>query len=314
MSPKKPEEPVPFKIFDYGTIKEPMHGLQFNVERDLKKRSKETTDEKTAGAYILMRVAVLFMKHLYNSIIFLVADEEAKGRHDEYIVSVPSICRTMQEILFTVMYLGEDFPNRADQYYKASWREHNEERGKYCNEYSTDPEWAPFLKTMKRGLTDGVQYLKLSEEESKNPQREIAYVPIGMRLLESLSKENQPFAKWLDKWFYQEVSAIAHFTPLGTVKIGAFLIKDVIPEATPNKIAETLRSFKGFHSMMATFVVLCTASELEHLFKLNNRDQIAKIWDKLRVVFTDAEEICTRRYDKLLNMTRPQESRAKNPI
>jgi hypothetical protein len=65
---------------------------------------------------------------------------------------------------------------------------------------------------------------------------------------------------------------------------------------------ESMRKFKGFYYMMATIVVIAIASELEHQLHLNNRNQIVKVWEKIRIDFPDAEEVCSRRYDELLGM------------
>jgi len=54
--------------------------------------------------------------------------------------------------------------------------------------------------------------------------------------------------------------------------------------------------------MMATIVVTAIASEMEHMFNLGNRDQIVQIWEKMRPMIPDAQEVCHRRYDALLRM------------
>jgi hypothetical protein len=299
-SPKT--SPQSERVFDFGTVSETIDGLLINVHRDLKRRINEARDIPTARGFLLMRIAALFARQLYDSIRFLCADVESPGRRPEYVFAVPSIVRTMQEILFTIMYVNEDFPARADEFNKAGWREHNEERGKYCNEYSKMPEWRPFLKKFKQSVQMGIEHLQLSPEEAKQPQS-IDYFPIGQRLLDAMAKANQPFAKWLDKWFYDETSAIAHFTPLGMIKIAGYLTRDMASEADRKSIEEvSIHKFKGFYYMMATIVVTAIASEIEHQLHLNNREQIVKIWGKIRIGFPDAEEVCIRRYDELLGM------------
>ncbi|MFL6311126.1 MAG: hypothetical protein ACJ71W_03380 [Terriglobales bacterium] len=155
MSSSAEKTPQPERVFDFGTISETIDGLLINVHRDLKSRINEARDIPTARGFLLMRIAALFARQLYDSIRFLCADVESLGRRPEYVFAVPSIVRTMQEILFTIMYVNEDFPARADEFQKAGWREHNEERGKYCNEYSKMPEWRPFLKKFKQSVQMG---------------------------------------------------------------------------------------------------------------------------------------------------------------
>jgi hypothetical protein len=302
VSKKKQKESQPPKVFHFATINKPIEDLQSKLEKDLKRESLTATDQKTGAGLLLMRIAVLFARHLYDSIRFLCSDEKTKGRRPEYVLAVPSITRTLQEILFTVMYIGEDFPARSDRYYKASWRERMDERGKYCNEHSNKAEWKPFLNKYQQALKEGIEQIKLTEEEGKKSQI-IEHFHVGMRLLENMSKENLPFARWMDKWFYQETSAIAHFTPLGTHRIAPYLMYDMVPRPNTKQMAEeSLKRFTAFYVIMSTSVVLSIASELEHLFSLGNRDQIVDIWEKMRIDSPDCEEVCTRRYDKLLKM------------
>src|SRR5712691_7601821 len=98
--------PPPFKTFNFETIKPHIEGLMFNLERDLKKRMSAAGSHDTARGFLLMRVASLLMKQLYDAIRFVCGEEYAKGRKPEYIFAVPSITRTLLEILLTVMYVG----------------------------------------------------------------------------------------------------------------------------------------------------------------------------------------------------------------
>jgi hypothetical protein len=304
MSSSPQKTPQPVRVFNVGTISETLDGLLINVQRDLKRRVNETslTSIPMSRGFLLMRIAVLFARQLYDSIRFLCADVETPGRRPEYIFTVPSILRTLEEILFTIIYLSEDFLNRSEDFHKAMYRSHHEERGKYSTEHSQKPEWKSFLNNFKQSLQMGAQFLPLTPEEAKQPHQ-INRIPIGARMLEAMGKNNRPFTQWLNKWFYDETSAIAHFTPLGVMKIAGYLVRDTAPEHIRKGLEEeTMPKFKGFYYMMATIVVTAIASELEDQFHLNNRDQIVKIWGKIRIDFPDAEEVCTRRYDEMLGM------------
>jgi len=295
--------PPPFKTFDFGTIKPQIEGLMFNLERDLKKRMNAARSHDTARGFLLMRVAALLMKQLYDAIRFLCADEYTKGRKPEYIFAVPSITRTLLEILLTVMYVGEDFPARSEAYHKCGWREHYEERAKYRNEYSKSPEWKQFFRNFEKSLHAGIKELGITPAEAKDP-KEIKYVPIGQRLIGAMGSPNRSYAKWLDNWFYSECSTVAHFTPLSLMKVGMYFLFDVFPEEMRDEKsqADSMMRFKGLYYMMATIVVTAIASEMEHMFNLGNRDQIVQIWEKMRPMIPDAQEVCHRRYDALLRM------------
>lgn len=289
------------KHFDFQTIRATLEGLLFNVERDLKRRTSEASSGPAARGFILMRIAALFSRQAFDAMRFLCADEPAPGRRPEYVFVVPSITRSLLEVLFTIIYVGEDFPARADWFQKAGWREHWEERRKYLNEYSKKPEWKTFFKEFDKALQIGVTELGITPEEVKHPET-IKYFPIGARFVKNMGSKNRSFVKWLERWLYEETSAIAHFTPLGVMKFGFFLVRDLASEKDREFLETvTMPKFRSFHMMMAAIVVTAISSELEYLFQLKNRDQIIKIWEALRVDFPDAEDICKRRYDAMLN-------------
>jgi len=275
----------------------------FNLERDLKKRMNAARSHDTARGFLLMRVAALLMKQLFDAIRFLCADVESPGRRPEYVFAVPSITRTLLEILLTVMYVGEDFPKRSEAFHKSGWREHHEERAKYRNEYAKSPEWKTFFRNFEKSLQMGIKELGVTPDEVKDP-RKIKYVPIGQRLIDAMGSPNRAYANWLEKWFYSECSTVAHFTPLSLMKVGMYFLLDVFPREMRDESSEadSLVRFKTLYYMMATIVVTAIASEMEHLFHLGNREQIVQIWEKMRVVIPDAQEVCQRRYDALLKM------------
>jgi hypothetical protein len=303
---KKETLPPPLKTFDFETIRPHIEGLMFNLERDLKKRMNASSSRDTARGFLMMRVGALFMKQLFDAIRFLCADADSPGRRPEYVVAVPSITRTLLEILLTVMYVGEDFPNRSEAFHKCGWREHYEERLKYRNEYAKSPEWKPFFRNFEKSLQMGINELGITAEEAKDPKK-IKYVPIGQRLIDAMGSPNRAFANWLEKWFYRECSAIAHFTPTSLMRLSMFFMLDVVPQELRDETSEaqSLARFKTLYYMMATILVTAIASEMEDMFNLGNRDQIVQIWQKMRVIIPDAQEVCQRRYDAVLNMKGP---------
>src|SRR5439155_14213208 len=128
----------------------------------------------------------------------------------------------LMKILFTVIYLLEDFPARCEFYHKAGWREHIEELHKYKTEYAKSPEWKEFIQNYARSLQAGANALEVTEAEANDP-RSIDYWKSGYQLIDRMGSSNKPFVRWLDKWFYHEISAIAHFDPYGVTPTAVFL-------------------------------------------------------------------------------------------
>jgi hypothetical protein len=87
-----------------------------------------------------------------------------------------------------------------------------------------------------------------------------------------------PFFKYLEDWFYRELSQETHLTLPGLVKRGSLL--DAAEKNTPNS-DEHLEQYRAVQATMAFVLMLAICSELEHYFRFGLRDRLLVMWHML---------------------------------
>jgi hypothetical protein len=100
------------------------------------------------------------------------------------------------------------------------------------------------------------------------------------------------FFKYLEDWFYRELSQETHLTLPGLVKRGSLL--DAAEKNTPNS-DEHLEQYRAVQATMAFVLMLAICSELEHYFRFGLRDRLLVMWHMLEEL-PIANEIWRKRY------------------
>ncbi len=124
--PKKKRPPL--EIFDAQIVQVPLGGLLLNIDRDLERLYKRQTrpstgtmfgERKTSLFLIMMRVTI----NAYQAICFLISTEgDAPKRKKKFALVVPAINRQLLDLLFTLVYMLDDFPERSLAYELSAYR------------------------------------------------------------------------------------------------------------------------------------------------------------------------------------------------
>jgi hypothetical protein len=100
-----------------------------------------TQQDWTATRQVIgLKAAVRFTKNSYEAVRYLAADTpEDYKRKPNYILVTPTINRQLLDLLFTLVYMFDDYPNRALEYERAGWRESVEEYNRLRARFGKDP-------------------------------------------------------------------------------------------------------------------------------------------------------------------------------
>jgi hypothetical protein len=216
----------PLRRFDYSLVLEPMDGLLINVYRDLQRRGKEALKVGHADierCLTLLNVIVRFARNSYNAVRYVAPGDPSEDSRlkPNYVLVVPAINRQLLDLLFSLVYMLDDFGVRSFQYQRAGWRELHEEQHMFKSHFSMDPTWRQHFRNVKKVLDDMVVRYGITKEERKNP----GLVPFWKHPFELKDEktESRPFLRYLEKWLYADTSAQAHLSFGGLVMVGPFL-------------------------------------------------------------------------------------------
>jgi hypothetical protein len=237
-----------------------------------------------------------------RSIRFLSAEKPPDAnRSPEYCLSLPPLNRTILDSIFTAMFVMEDLPGRCDWYYKAGWRETRMELDRYVAEYGHIPEWRDWLDRLKSFSDFGVQLLGISPTDVAQPAQMRRWPNAGLMPGYELSPTatvppGRAFMRYLNDWFYKELSEQSHLGSSGLMKRASVLLYDRNEPQRANILRKNKYSWIG----QTITLMLVLASEIEAFFRFGLREQIRYVWGVSNPVVVVAQEVYDKRYTTLL--------------
>ncbi len=292
----------PLRNFDYKLVEAKMDGLLFNVDRHLQRLIALNAKNHSANRCLsLLNVLLRFTRNSYNAVRYITADTPADhNRKPNYVLIVPPINRQLLDLLFSLAYMMDDFEKRSLHYQRAGWREALEEYHQIKNRFSADPEWAPHISNLKSNLSMMVSEFGITPEQQRKP-KSIPYWKHPFELAEEETK-SRPFLRYLNKWLYGDTSAQAHLSFGGLVRVGIFLIADVVG-GQPQQFVEDriIHQYRFLHISRTAIVTLAIATEIDTNLKLGYKDSELYLWGVFGDYVAEAREIFEHRYQKLLD-------------
>jgi hypothetical protein len=291
----------PLRAFDFGLVAARMDGLLFNVDRHLQRLKREHGNVPTVDRCVsLLNVLLRFARNSYNAVRYLTArTPEDPARKPTYALVIPAINRQLLDLLFSLIYMLDDFEARSLQYQRAGWRESFDEYQKHKNHFSADPAWQQHFINLESNLEMMVVQFGITDEQRRNP----ASVPYWKHpfALKDEKTASRAFLRYLDKWLYGDTSAQAHLSFGGLINVAVFLVADMIG-GQPEQFAEDriLPQYHFMHFSRTAIITLAIATEIDVHYKLNYRDDTLYLWGIFGDYVAEAKEMFEYRYKKLL--------------
>jgi hypothetical protein len=243
-----------------------------------------------------------FASRSYEAVCFLLTNPTKNPKwSDHFVLLVPPANRQLLDLLFTLVYMLEDFPSRSLDYEFAGYRQVREEYDRLYERFGSDPKWDERLAGLRETIQTFENYLPLSPEQKAEPQRMIHYWPAPFRPKRKVTS-SKPFLEFLDKWLYDETSAQAHLNAKGLIAVGLFVLSNVAPEEMKQEIDQrAIRQYTYVQFTRTLTTVLAIASEIEHFCRLGNREPVARIWGLLSGFVDEAKDVYDQRYQAIFN-------------
>lgn len=251
----------------------------------------------------------LFVMHLriahltYRSALYLGGDIPADPcRLPEFSVSLPVLNRAILDSLFTLLFILEDVPNRNAWFRESDWRESRLELDRYTAEYGNIPEWKAYLEDLSRVCDMGLAFAKLSSTQAANPRALRSWPNPGAMVTYGVSPTAplppvQAFMKYLNDFFYADLSQQAKLGGTGLSKRGTFLLDEI--QSLPTTEAQ-IKKYRYSQIGQAVALVLALASEIEMHFNFGLRQDTLFVWNLAAPVIGVVNEMYQKRYRELL--------------
>jgi len=294
-------EPAPL---DASVITEPLDSMVAALGYKLE-REWPANRTNILGARELLLLTLRTADVTSRSIRWLCADKPVdSNRRLEYCLSVPPLNRTILDNLFTVIFVLEDLPARSLWYHRAAWREERIELNRYRAEYGRLPEWQEWLARLTAHSELGVRMFGLSAQEIADPSKMTSWPNPGAMIKYRVSPAvpmppTRVFMKYLDDWFYADLSQQAHLGGTGLMKRASSLLLDRNDPERVKALTKNKYSWMGQSFAM----MLALSSEIEARFRFGLRERIEYLWNVTSSVVVVAREMYEKRYAELLKQT-----------
>lgn len=292
--------PPPLKRFDYSLVSKKLEGLLFNLDRDLERRiTREILhqDDELDRCLTLLHVILRFARNSYEAVLYFAGDTPPDPRRKpKFAFVVPPINRQLLDLLFSLVYMLDDFRSRSMRYQRAAFRELSEERHKVKSEFSGHPEWESHFANLADLLRTFAERFHITDEERMNPSL-IPYWKHPFELKDEKTK-SRPFLRYLDKWLYADTSAQAHLSFAGLFSIAGLLLADLQEDADrkPKMEERTLQQYHFVHVSRTAIATLAIATEIDCYCKFGNGAAIDYLWTMFSEYADEAKEMWNLRY------------------
>lgn len=304
--PKKP-----LRRFDFQLVQTRLEGLCVNVDRDMQRRVKEAVVRQNRALeheLVTLNLLVRFAINSYNAAGYLVAQTpEDSARRPNFALVLPAINRQLLDLLFSLVYMLDDLPERILKYGKSGWRELKEQNEQYRNRFAGDPEWKDFFRSQKEANERLSARLEITETEQKTPSS-VPYwwTPSAIKDEPTASRS---FLRWLYKWFYQDTSEQAHMSSSGLFMVAPMLLADIVGGEEQHAVNEYVRRMYHYlHFSRTAFFTLAIMTEVNHFFGLGNDAAIGYLWKMFSENSPEAKDMFGQRYEKLRSRSAAQKA------
>lgn len=298
----------PLREFDYSLVSQKIEGLHFNVNRDLEREIAMASASGDLERSRSLSVLIVMLRFAWNSsgaVKYISADTPPDpARRVNYAIVLPAINRQLLDLLFSLVYMLDNLNTRSLDYQKAGWRDFVEERDSLRAQFSGCDDWTDFLAAMDSQIDTMVDRFKLTTEEQQNPNL-VNYWRTPFKLAKRPGP-CQHFLQFLDKQIYKDISAQAHLTFAGLLKVSGFLVADLLGDQAPEATGiQAMESFRFQQLSRTTIIYLAVATEMDTYLKLGNQGPIDYLWVILSEFVDEAREMYEIRYQNRKRYAEP---------
>jgi hypothetical protein len=287
-----------------------LDGLLFNIDRSLEHRlnaARKQSDSIAIQQLLQMMAFVRVTANSYHALRYLIADDPPDPkRKPTFVLAIPPINRQLMDLLFTLVYMFDEFGPRSLAYRRATWRELNDESHRFSTTFRNNPEWKLYFKTVREAKQILISALGITSAEQKNPKI-IDYWKHPKELSEQKTA-SRPFLRWLFSWLYLDTSAQAHLSAGGLFVTAPFILANLLEDSKAMSDRREYQSYRFHQFSRAILLVLAIGTEIDAYFTLGCRSDAAYLWGIVQAFIPEGKDMYYQRYDALL---KSQSLRAK---
>ena len=294
---------------DYKLIQGNLETL-FEATANLLEREWPAHYESVDSSRVAFFQSIIIAINTYNTIFFIIAEEEHYARRKVYALSIPPLVRSLFEQLILLIFLIQDIPRYIPWLFKTGYTEHVVQLRHVQQFHGNKADWQDYLDRLKKQISIEEKVGKLSAAEIANPRKTIGRWPTPGAMLNRLKKDKSAsqdtldYIEYINAWIYRELSRQTHFSLSNISMRGIhFSIDDakaVFGDDWEAKRKEILEDYRQKHVGFAIVIMLSIVSEIEGHFHFGRNQRARELWTVLSKYSDIALDFWDTRYSSLL--------------
>lgn len=301
--------------FNMETLQKDFYYLLNEIEKKLKTEWSAKYVDVVGGKEIISTF-IGTSKTLYKTIIFLCLDKVDDIERDSYyVLSTPQLNRSLMEILFSMIYLLEDFPTHCKLFFKYLLTEKEQKLDALKENFSGIQKWDHYLKDQYIKLAkfkcDIEKYLSLTKDEKKklgNAILQSPHFPSPSRIIKRLNysdSDNLNILEFLNSTLYMELSSMSHLAPSGVIDFSKFHLPTneniFFYENSIKSKTDEIQKFRQEQLCISFGLMLALYSEIELNFNYGYKENLNILWLRFNEIGNDfIKELYMQRYCEIL--------------
>jgi hypothetical protein len=265
--------------------------------KNLVERSSPVQICAIPGWHPFLMVATRATQAIYESISYLSADSPADPlRKLEFGICTSPLIRSLADLLFTIIFIGERPKSRIKRYHRAGWRETKEMLLDLEKRHGSHASWREKLTRLNAALEDLRIGYQISRRTARKPKTLPKWpIPSAMLRQERFCARTKRFSEHLTIW-YRELSQDHHMSGGGIIRVYGKLLL----EPTDTARETTLTQLKSDNLMLTVVLVLAIATEINKIGRFDRGERLAYLWGIMTQNRSEAREVFSLRYHTLL--------------
>ena len=294
---------------NYKWVQETLEKL-FEATANLLEREWPAHYRQVDSARVVFFQSLRIAINTYNTIFFIIADEEHYGRRKQYALSLPPLVRTLFEQLITFIFLIQDISTYIPWLFRTGYNEDRIQLDHVQKYHGAKAGWDQYIGQLKGKIAaeEGTGYL--SAQEIKTPDI-IGRWPTPGRMHNRLVKDGRAsrdtleYIEYINSWLYRELSGQTHLNVSGITSRGIHFSIDEAKqvfgeEEWETKRNEKLEEYRQKQVWIAMILMLAIVSEIEGHFHFGRNQKARYLWTVFNKHSDIALDFWEARYAALL--------------
>jgi len=295
----------PSKGIDAGLFQRPLGQL---TETMAQKIQREAPRILPAPEYVCVDMFVMLRQALctYSLLFYLASDERRQSdpfMRNEYSIVASQTVRSMIDCLYNITFILENPSVHGEMFRKSGFKKVLKNLDEDTQRYGGQRDWDDYLLRARAMVDQGLNETKITKADLlTNSDFPTLGAYLGNKQKGGVLSPHQQFLKTFTYGPWREYSAVSHGGFEGLINIARFLVPDVAPHEVRHLIDDNFVMANSQHLFRASYIVLCTVTELQlyfHFRDANIDSRIHVVWDAIRKNF-EAGELYDQRYAQLM--------------